>query len=296
MKRSSNGFKKAIHFDRPPSRVISLVPSLTESLFDLGLGDYLVGVTDYCVHPAKSVSELAKVGGTKDPDIEKIISLKPELVLANQEENTEHIVDLLEKAGINVWVSFPQTVREALDVLWTLVGVYQSKLAAVRLEVLERNVDWAESALGGKNHLTYFCPIWQGETTSGQLWWMTFNQNTYIHDLLRLFGGENIFAGRERLYPLEADLGIVEPVASGESDTRYPRVTINEIRKGNPELILLPSEPFSFQGDHKKFIQENLGTTKAVQTDRIYIVDGSMLTWHGTRIARALRELPEYFV
>lgn len=295
MNHSPNGFKEIPQFDQPPNRVVSLVPSLSESLCELGLGDVLVGVTDYCIHPKGKLSELPRVGGTKTPSVEKIIELKPDLVLVNQEENSEKVVEQLVLSGINIWVSFPKTIREALDVLWTLVGVYQNKLAAIRLEVLERNVDWAESALFDKPKMSYFCPIWQGKISSGQEWWMTFNQYTYVHDVLRLMGGINIFADRQRIYPIEADLGLAEPKEPRERDTRYPRVTAEEIRKRNPQLILLPSEPYSFNDNHKRVIQDLLGDTNACQSGHLHFVDGSLITWHGTRLARALQELPIYF-
>lgn len=295
MNRSPNGFRNVPQFDQPPQRVVSLVPSLSESLIDLELSDVLVGVTDYCVHPAGKLSAIPKVGGTKTPSIEKIIELKPDLVLLNQEENSKEVVEKLEAEGINIWVSFPKTIREALDVLWTIVGVYQNKLAAIRLEVLERNVDWAESALFDKPKLRYFCPIWQGKINSGLDWWMTFNQSTYVHDVLRLMGGENIFADRQRKYPIEADLGVTDPEEPGDRDTRYPHVTAEEIQERDPQLILLPNEPFEFSDKHKHILQDKLEATEACKSGQLFFVDGSLLTWHGTRLAKALQELPEYF-
>ena len=104
------------HFETTPQRVVSLVPSYTESMVDLGFGANVVGVTDYCVHPQDSLLNIPRVGGPKNPRIEDILSLAPDLVLANQEENMLGDVEALEKAGIPVWVSFPQTVQEALDV------------------------------------------------------------------------------------------------------------------------------------------------------------------------------------
>ena len=124
---------------------------------------------------------------------------------------------------------------------------------------------------------------------------MTFNHQTYASDVLRLSGGENIFADRQRLYPLEADLGGATPEDPGERDTRYPRVKLDEILAANPELILLPSEPFSFNEAHRLRINETLAETQAVQSGEVYLVDGSLITWHGTRLARALQVLPSLF-
>ncbi len=295
MDTSGNGRKKhTLQFDHPPQRVISLVPSLTESLFDLGFGASVVGITDYCVNPPGAVGSLPRLGGTKNPRIADILALHPDLVLANQEENTLPVVEALEAEGVRVLVTFPQNVRQALDELWMLVGIYMDKMAAVRLETLELTVSWAEDALAGRTPVRYFCPIWrEGEGDDG--WWMTFNGETYASDVLRLMGGENVFAGRERRYPLEADLGCAAPEPHGTRDTRYPRVALGEIVSAQPEIILLPSEPFGFTEQHREQIIQLMPETPAVKHERVFLVDGSLVTWHGTRLARALEQLPGLF-
>lgn len=295
MKSNPNGHKQALHFHHPPQRVVSLVPSLTESLFDLGLGEAVVGITDYCIHPAKMLNTLPRLGGTKNPRLGEILALKPDLVLANWEENTRSTVEELEAAGVFVWVSHPKTVRQAMDVLWTLAGLFKSQTAAVRLEALETAMDWARSAAKESKPQRYFCPIWYDQTQSNLPWWMTFNQHTYCHDLLELCGGENIFAERERRYPLSADLGMEAPKDAGDRDTRYPRVRLDEIIDAGPEIILLPSEPYVFDEVHRQRLNELLSGTPAAKLGHIYLVDGSLITWHGTRLARALRELPTLF-
>ena len=292
----TNGHKRALHLNTPPERVVSLVPSLTESLFDLGLGQSVVGITDFCIHPSDQLSELKRLGGPKNPNIAEIIALEPELVLVNQEENTRQTVTALEDAGLAVWVTFPKTVRQCLDVLWAIVGIFRNQESAVRLQTLEKGVEWAEAAQADRNPRRYFCPIWQQPEQTGISWMMTFNKNTYMHDLLRLAGGLNIFAQRQRLYPLEADLGLVQAQESGERDRRYPRVTLDEIRKAEPEIILLPSEPFAFTKTHRQEIETLLERTPAVREGWIFMVDGSLLTWHGTRLARSLQELPALFI
>ncbi len=289
---TANG--QILRVPKPPKRVVSLVPSMTESLFDLGLGDSLVGITDYCVHPAQKVAGLPRVGGTKNPRLEEIRALDPDLVIANKEENTPETIRGLEAAGLTTWVTFPQTVRQALETLNTLIGFYGSQSAFMILKSLEQAVDWAEAA-GGGARVRYFCPIWYAQTSAGQPWWMAFNRETYSHDLLALFGGENVFAARERRYPLEADIGGAQPVPAGERDTRYPRVPLEEVRAAAPELILLPTEPFEFTQQHADEIARLLPDCPAVRAGRVHLVDGSLITWHGTRIARALRRLPELF-
>lgn len=296
MSTAGNGSKRALHFHRPPRRVISLVPSLTESLFDLGFGASVVGITDYCVHPAGQLQGLPRFGGPKNPRVDQILELQPELVLANQEENTPQTVEQLEAAGVPVLVTFPKTVRQALDVLWTLTGLYHSRTAAVQLETLELSLEWLQSVSSERSRWRYFCPIWQDVTESGVRWWMTFNHDTYIHDLLSVIGGSNIFAQRKRRYPLKAELGEMAARDPGDRDTRYPRVTLEEILAGDPELILLPSEPFAFNETQREQIGAWLADTPAARQGRVYLVDGSLLTWHGTRLGKALQELPALFV
>jgi ABC-type Fe3+-hydroxamate transport system substrate-binding protein len=297
MSSSGNGHKQALHFTHPPERVVSLVPSLTESLFDLGFGASVVGVTDYCLHPAGGLTNLPRLGGTKNPRIDAILDLHPDLVLVNQEENPESVVNALEAAGLKVWVTFPKTVRQAMDILWVLVGIYQSRMAAARLEILEVTLDWAESSLSERQIWSYFCPIWYQSKGAAEEpgWWMTFNQDTYPNDVLRLMGGRNVFSGRVRRYPLHADLGMLPAEDPGSRDTRYPRISADEIQFTKPEVILLPSEPFPFGDAESQQIRALIPETPAVKEDRIYLLDGSLLTWHGTRLARALQELPAIF-
>jgi ABC-type Fe3+-hydroxamate transport system substrate-binding protein len=179
--------------------------------------------------------------------------------------------------------------------MWLLTGIFQSTLAAAKLETLELTLDWVKTSVSEQPKPRYFCPIW-AEVFQGNLpWWMTFNQDTYCHDLLSLIGGENIFSERQRLYPLEADLRLAQPKSSEDRDVRYPRVTPQEIIAGQPEIILIPSEPMEFGQKDIDLLRTFLADTPAVKNNRISFVDGSLITWHGTRIAHALRELPALF-
>jgi len=277
----------------PPRRVVSLVPSITESLFDLNLGSRIVAVTDYCIYPQAGVAGLPTVGGTKNPDIEQIIRLSPDLVLANQEENRPQDIQALQDAGILVWVTFPRTVREALNLLWDIMDVFDEPMMVPRVRLIEQTVDWLERVQQSREDddtapCRVFVPIWLDPL-------MTFNRETYIHDLLTLCGGTNVFADRERLYPLEADLGKAQPYPENDPrsagrDTRYPRVTLEEVVEAQPDVILLPSEPFAFNETHiPLFAQLDV---PAAHHHRILLVDGSYLTWHGTRLAYALDTFP----
>ncbi len=289
---AGNGHTQILSFTAAPSRVVCLVPSLTESLFDLGAGGALVGVTDYCRPPQDWPGRLVRLGGTKSVRVEDVIALQPDLVMANQEENTRAVVEALEAAGVKVWVTFPRSVDEAIQVLWALVRLFRLPEAAPRVETLEKTAAWSASA-GAVDPVRTFVPIWQAEEASGGSWWMTISRDTYVHDVLAVCGAANVFGDRRRRYPLAADLGRDPAEDPGERDIRYPRVGLDEVRDAEPELILLPSEPFSFQDQDVLRFMELFEQTPAARNGRILTVDGSLLTWHGTRLGRALAELPQ---
>lgn len=276
----------------PPRRVVSLVPSLTESMFDLGLGDHLAAVTDYCIYPREDVALLPKVGGTKNPNIEAILQLEPDLILANQEENTPATVQALRAAGIPVWLTFPHTVDETIDLLAQMAAVFHSQTAREKVRWLARSVDWQRASLSEVHRLAYFCPIWQDQGGDVPAWWMTFNYATYCSDVLRLFGLENVFADRERHYPLLADLGRAPAEPPAGRDTRYPRVSRDEIIAAQPEVILLPSEPFAYTEGHRQALERTFAATLAARNGNLLLVDGTLITWFGTRLGKALDVLP----
>lgn len=278
-----------------PGRVVSLVPSMTESMFDLGLGSTLVGATDYCVLPAGS-GNIQRVGGPKDVSVGLIQSLQPDLVLANREENTRELVLQLQQAGVAVWVAFPKTVRQSMDDLWALARVFHSKNALLQLRLLEDSLQMAELGLAEQARKRYFCPIWQGEQPDGTLWWMTFNQDSYPADVLQICGGENVFSGRSREYPLPANWGELPAEETGERDTRYPVVTVQDIVAAQPEMILLPDEPFRYQNEHVEQFKKLFANTPAIENNQIIMVDGSLITWHGTHLGQALANLPALFL
>lgn len=289
---SSYGYLPQFPISEPAQRIVSLVPSLTESLFDLNLGSRVVGVTNYCVHPADALSGLPRVGGTKNPDIDAILALEPDLVFMNREENRREDYDALIAAGVTVWAAEPRTVQEALNLLWEIMDAFHETTMVARIRLIEYQADWVRGI--SQQHaeqgdvVRVFVPIWFDPL-------MTFNAATYAHDVLTLCGGTNVFAERERQFPLAADLGEAPALAEDDPrragrDMRYPRVSLEEVTAAQPDAILLPSEPYPFDASHLPMFQAL--DVPAAHNGRIHLVDGSLLTWHGTRIAYALETLP----
>ena len=240
-------------------RIVSLVPSLTEALFAFGLGPRVVGVTDWCVHPADAVADLPKVGGTKNPSVERILELAPDLVIANQEENVRRDVARLEAAGVDVWVTYPRTVAEAVTTLreFEVLGATPERLDAA-LKPVETRLAAAPLA----EPVSYFCPIWRNP-------WMAIGADTYARDLLRVCGGRNVFDDRE--------------------ERRYPIVSEADILAAAPEVVLLPDEPYAF-GPHDVAALAEL-EIPAARNGRIHCVDGTWVSWYGPRMAAALAGL-----
>ena len=278
---------------RIPERIVSLVPSMTESLFDLGLGGAVVGVSDYCTRPEGKLEGISRIGGPKTIDVAQVLALHPDLVIANREENNREAVMAL-AVQTPVWAPFPLTVQDVLHVSWALAYLGRSQQALMRMRLLETAVEMAEESLEGEGGVRYFCPIWQGQAGNTR-WWMTFNQDTYSSDLLRLLGGVNCFAQRQRRNPLAADLDDAVLSEVGAYDRRYPRVTKNEIIATQPDLILLPDEPFAYSQLNIEEFRSVFAVTPAAEQGKIILVDGSLITWGGTRLGLALSELGDVF-
>jgi ABC-type Fe3+-hydroxamate transport system substrate-binding protein len=265
---------------------------MTQSMIDLEVAHTLVGVTEYCPQP--EVEPLAKViGGTHSIEIEEIKKLEPELVIANQEENDREDVEALEEIGIKVWVTFPKTIQAAIQILWAMARLFDVMgTAAPKILLIERSLEWVQRAMGGSEPRRIFVPIWQEDHPELGTYWMTFNAETYCDSVINTCGGLNVFRERRRRYPLEAEFEPALEEQPGKRDTRYPRVSAEEIVDSAPELILLPSEPFTFGDQHKAKISDGLAETPAVRNENLIEVDGRWLSWHGTAVARALAGLP----
>jgi ABC-type Fe3+-hydroxamate transport system substrate-binding protein len=248
--------------EQPPRRIVSLVPSLTESLFALGLGARVVGVTEWCVHPAEEVAKLPKVGGTKLPDLAAILALAPDLVIANREENRRRDIERLEAAGVHVWLTYPRSVAEGAGLLAELAELGASPEARQRVvePVLAAVAEAAR--VRPAEGVPVFCPIWRDP-------WMSVGADTYAHDLLVQCGGRNVFAA--------------------PSDRRYPRVTLDEVVAAAPEVVLLPDEPYAFGASDVAELRRL--PLPAARQGRIHVIDGTWVSWYGPRIARALPAL-----
>jgi ABC-type Fe3+-hydroxamate transport system substrate-binding protein len=263
----------------PPERIVSLVPSITESLFALGLGDRVVGLTDWCVHPAEEVAHVPKVGGTKDADPDAIASLEPDLVLANHEENTRRVVEDLDTQGLAVWVTYPRRVREGAELLLALANLGASE--AARREVAQPVMDAVEAAEAARRArsdagLRVFCPIWRDP-------WMAPSADTYIHDMIELCGGVNVSA---EMLPHDARR---KRRARGATGERYPKLSLPEVAALAPDVVWLPDEPYAFA--RSDALELGGLDMPAATSGRIHLIDGTWVSWYGPRIRQAIQVL-----
>jgi ABC-type Fe3+-hydroxamate transport system substrate-binding protein len=254
----------ALSLPSPPRRIVSLIPSITEILFALGVGDAVAGCTIFCTEPAAAVAGKPRVGGEKNPKLEMIRELGADLVVANVEENVREHIDTLRGWGIPVFVTYPRTVPEGIELVRQLGRLTGAAVRGAEIAMdLERRLA-ATRARQAERRTRVFCPIWRKP-------YMTINADTYIHDMLAVCGGDNVFAGRPR---------------------RYPEVSLEEVGLARPEVILLPDEPYRFRRAHMADFAVH-GDTPAVREERIHLVDGKLLSWYGPRIGAALAVLPD---
>ncbi len=264
---------------RPPRRVVSLVPSDTHSLFALGCGDRVVGRTRYCVEPA-AARPIPVIGGTKDIDVEAVLALDPDLVIGNQEENTRAVLEAL-AARTRILVSMPRRVADGLAHLARL-----ARILGVEREPDVKDLVRRAHELGATPALapwtSAFVPIWMEPL-------MTFNGDTFGSDVLAQLGITNAFGDRLRVYPLAADLGKQAAVSAVGRDTRYPRITTDEIVARAPGLILLPDEPCELTAADRGALAAL--PTPAAAAGRVLAVSGKDLFWYGAWSVDALPRL-----
>jgi len=204
-------------FTMPPTRVVSLVPSLTETLFDLGAGDSVAGITDFCIFPEGL--ERPRVGGTKNPHIKEIRALAPDLVYMNLEENLErHAKQIAEFAP--VFVTEPKTVDDVSDLITTLGAIHQCVEKARELR------DALDHERGAIAAFTFAVPIWKKP-------WMWCGGDTYVSNLVESIGGRNVLRDHER----------------------YPSLTLDEVFAHKPDIVFLPDEPYLFTSEDAEGIE-----------------------------------------
>ncbi len=279
--------KRELVFGVAPKRVVSLVPSDTFSVAALGCGAALVGRTDYCELPADVAAKVPSIGGTKNPRVEAILDLSPDLVIANQEENTKKDLEQLVQRGVKVLVAFPKRAADGIAHLARLARVFHVERDPEVRALLKRGyevVREAEEARAQLSPLTTFCPIWMDPL-------MTINGDTFISSMLDLAGAANVFAERERRYPLAADIGQATPLSGDRTagrDTRYPRVTMGEVVEHAPQLVLLPDEPHPFsEADAEVFRALAIPAAKR----SVVRTSGKDLCWYGAQTIEGLPRL-----
>ena len=258
---------RIVRLERPAENVVSLVPSITETLFAFGAGDQVVGITDYCIHPAEAVANKHRVGGTKNVRIDEVIALRPDLVIANAEENRRHHVEKIEAAGILVFVTFPKTVDDCINMMRdvaTLTGTGPSAEPVVAAIEEERNRLRSRSK---RESCRVLCPIWKDP-------YMSINRDTFVDSVLRESGGDNVFADHAE---------------------RYPKFDLTEACRLRPDVIILPTEPYRFTTDDFRDFEQLGEDIPAVRNRRMHVVEGELVSWYGPRVARALRELSILF-
>jgi ABC-type Fe3+-hydroxamate transport system substrate-binding protein len=232
-----------------PRRIISLVPSQTELLFDLGLNEEIVGITKFCVHPQQWFQMKPRVGGTKQVNIDAIDGLQPDLIIANKEENSREQVEML-ATRYAVWTS---DIKNLQDALWMIEAIGDITAKSRPAQVLADKI---------RRKFEQLPPVNRPKRAAYLVWknpYMTVGHDTFIHTMMTVAGFENVFSDRER----------------------YPVVTPDEIAARQPEYLLLSSEPFPFS-------QKHIAPTAAeFPSSKIRLVDGEMFSWYGSRLVEA---------
>lgn len=238
--------------DKKYKRIISLVPSQTELLIDLGLEENIVGITKFCIHPKHLLKTKTIVGGTKNIKIDRIKNLQPDIILCNKEENTKEIAEACQQIAFT-HVSDIFTLTDSLELIYLYGSFFEKHVEAKKMinKLESKIIDFKKFIENKKSRkVAYF--IWKNP-------WMVAASNTFINHLLELNKFENVYANAKR----------------------YPEVNIKDIHKKKPELILLSSEPFPFKEKHISEIKEHTSNSTPI------LVDGEYFSWYGSRLLKA---------
>ncbi|MCG2613631.1 helical backbone metal receptor [Terrimonas sp. NA20] len=240
---------KTVFISTPPRRIISLVPSQTELLADLGLDEAVIGITKFCIHPEKWFRSKTRVGGTKTLDTARIHQLQPDLIIANKEENVKEQVEDLANS-FPVWVSDVNDLEDALTMIREIGRITST-------------TETASKIIAGIRQSFSGLPLYASLRKAAYLIWkdpyMTVGNDTFIHSMLRAAGFENVFGDQ----------------------TRYPVVDVPGIQRSGCEYLFLSSEPYPFKQKHIDELQLQLPGVK------IMLVDGEMFSWYGSRLLYA---------
>lgn len=250
---------REISINFPPKRIISIVPSQTELLFDLGLDKEIIGLTKFCIHPIEKFAERTKVGGTKKLNIDLIKDLKPDLIIGNKEENTQSDIEEL-AADFPIWMSDIFTLDDAMKTIGQIGELVDRGPEASYLNHL---------ISAGFNDLKTLALQQHIDKKVAYLIWrkpyMAAGKNTFIDDILLINGMMNVI-----------------------TQERYPSVILEELKTLKAELILLSSEPYPFGEKHIEEIQA------AIPEAKIILVDGEMFSWYGSRLVKAVQYFFEF--
>lgn len=245
-----------VHVPAAGARIVSLVPSITELLCDLGLASNIVGRTGFCIHPADVVAAIPKVGGTKDVNMEKVRKLAPTHLVVNIDENEKPTVDALAQFIPNVVVTHPNTPRDNLALVRLMGGLFGAGEAAERwCQAFESEYAALHALPPGPQRTVLYC-IWQDP-------WMSVSSDTYIAAML-------------------AELGWKLPAL--DDPARYPRFAWSEALVDEVDAILLSTEPYRFTQAHVDALEKQVGKP-------VFLVDGEMMSWYGSRALAGLRYL-----
>jgi ABC-type Fe3+-hydroxamate transport system substrate-binding protein len=250
MRSFTDHLNRTITLKKVPERIVSLVPSQTELLFDLGLDEEVLGITKFCIHPEEWFKTKTRVGGTKNVNLDKLLKLEPDLVIANKEENTLEDIKKIEKY-VPVWVSDVKTLADAQRMINDIGELVNKAENAARLN--DQITDEFKKLIKPAHPKSVVYLIWNKPM-------MTVSPDTFIWEILTHAGFSHV---------------------RFESALRYPEITIEQIIQLKPELLFLSSEPFPFAEKHVEKFKQLLPDTS------VHLVDGELFSWYGSRMLKA---------
>jgi ABC-type Fe3+-hydroxamate transport system substrate-binding protein len=254
LKSFTDQLSNEIQVNFPPQRIVSVVPSQTELLFDLGLDEQIVGLTKFCIHPIEKFAAKQKVGGTKKLNLEVIRALNPDLIIGNKEENSKADIEILQQE-FPVWMSDIYTLEDASKTIDEIGALVDRQPEANYLNHL---------ITAGFRDLQTLALQKGIDKTAAYLIWkdphMFAGRNTFIHDVLTKIGLRNII-----------------------TESRYPAMELASLVALNPDFVFLSSEPFPFKQKHIEEI------AMALPHAKVLLVDGEMFSWYGSRLVKAVQ-------